>query len=115
LENGVDIVARASFAQRYGIATHGIFERWRRRDDRRVKRCRTRLVGLVALAGSRAPLFDWQARFLERCIRRGAVVPAIRRQIGSLRPAVVVSTSSMVRDEQLYVLAARDLGVPTLG
>jgi hypothetical protein len=72
------------------------------------------VLGLAA-AGSRDRLFRWQVAADRRLARARWNLAPILAQLRTLRPDLVVSTSCVVRDEVPYLLAAAELGIPTLG
>jgi len=106
---------RASFARRYRISTYRIFNRWMRRDDGPWQEIRYAAIEVLSLLGSRQPLFGWQVRNHERLYRRSRDLGPVIRQLEGIQPSLVVSTNCQFSDEFPYLLAARDLGVPTLG
>jgi hypothetical protein len=111
----LDALLRASFCRRYDISSFSIFNRWLRRDDSAWQRIRNTLVDALSTVGRRDPFFHWQIRFLESVVRRTRDATAIREQLQALRPALLVSTSCIVRDEDPYIMIAKDLGIPSLG
>ena len=111
----LDALLKASFGLRHRLASPAIFDRWQRRNDTPWQRFRSRAVGWGAVAGSVDPLFRWQLALNERITRQSRDLAPARQQLAELAPDLVVSTSSVVRAEEPYLLAARDLGIRTLG
>ena len=111
----LNAVLRASFARRHRISTYRIFNRWRRRHDGPWLRTRNAVVELLSLVGSREQFYSWQVRASEVRYQRSRDVAPIVRQLTDIRPTLVVSTNCQMSDEVPYLLAARELGVPTLG
>jgi hypothetical protein len=111
----VSALLHASFGQRHDIASYRIFGRWRRRDASRWQQLRyDGLRGLATVTG-RQPFYGWQVRYLERACLRTPAAAEVVEQLQRLRPTLLVSTSCVVSDEVPYILAARRLGIPTLG
>lgn len=111
----VSALLHASFGQRFGIASYRIFGRWRRRDASPWQRLRYQGLRALASVTGLQPFYGWQVRYLERVALRSAAAGEITAQLQRLRPSLVVSTSCVVSDEVPYILAARRLGIPTLG
>jgi hypothetical protein len=111
----VTALLHASFGRRYRISTYEIFSRWRQRDAAAWQRFRHRLLRGLTLVTSRQPFYRWQIGYLERDCLRAPKTAAVVRQLEQLRPTLLVSTSCIVSDELPYILAARQLGIPTLG
>lgn len=109
------VVRHAAFAERHGIRTHRIFDRWRRRDQARARRLWAGAVRGLAVATARDPLYEWLGRAERRLARGRWELEPIMAQLRSLAPRLIVSTSCVVRDEAAYLLAAERLGIPTLG
>ncbi len=115
LPYAISALLHASFGQRFGIASYRIFGRWRRRDATRWQQLRYEWLRGLATVTGREPIFGWQIRYLERVALRSDAAREITAQLQRLRPSLVVSTSCVVSDEVPYILAARRLGIPTLG
>jgi hypothetical protein len=111
----VSALLHASFGQRFGIASYRIFGRWRRRDATALQHARYQGLRALASIAGLDPFFGWQVRYLEGVALRSAAAAEITAQLNRLRPSLVVSTSCVVSDEVPYILAARRLGIPTLG
>jgi hypothetical protein len=105
----------ASFARRYGLAAPGILSRWQNRDKAAWQRTRDRIVNLISPITSREPFYSWQVasaeRFMERTRDMGRVVDHLRE----LQPRLLVSTDCTAAAEMPYILAARRLGISTVG
>ena len=106
---------QASFARRYGLGASAILSRWQNRGKTAWQRTQDRAVDLVSIVTSRQPLYGWQVasmeRFMERTRDMGPVVDHLRE----LQPRLLVSTHCTVAAEIPYILAARRLGIPTVG
>lgn len=109
------VVLHASFARRHRLSTYPIFNRWRRREQAPARRLWSAAVQGLAAVGARDPLFRWQTAADRRLTRSRRNLAPIVAQLRSLSPDLVVSTSCVVRDEAAYLLAAEELGIPTLG
>lgn len=109
------VLQHAAFAERHGIRTHRIFDRWRRRDQSRARRLWSGAVRGLAVATARGPVYEWLGRAERHLGRRRWELEPIMSQLRSLEPRLIVSTSCVVRDEAAYLLAAERLGIPTLG
>jgi hypothetical protein len=109
------VVLQASFAARHGLTTYRIFNRWRRRGQPPLRRFWNATVQGLAAAGAKDPLFRWQVAADRRLTRARRNLAPIVAQLRALAPDLVVSTSCVVRDEAAYLLAAQELGIPTLG
>lgn len=109
------VVLQASFASRHGLTTYGIFNRWRRRGQQPLRRLWNATVQGLAALGANDPLFRWQVAADRRLARTRRNLAPIVAQLSALAPDLVVSTSCVVRDEAAYLLAAEELGIPTLG
>ncbi len=107
---------RESFARRHGVSTQRIFDRWRRRlQGHRAPTLRSAAIGALALLGSRGPCYRWQLEALERRTRRLLDLSQVREQLESIKPDLLVSTACVAYGEFPYLLAAPELGIPTLG
>lgn len=104
----------ASFARRHTIATHGVFGPWMRRHLGPLDRLRHAGLELLSVIGSREPFYSWQGRMVEQRLRRATEVAPMIEQLRDLRPALLVSTTCVVRDEYPYLVAAEVLNIPTL-
>jgi hypothetical protein len=109
------VVLQASFASRHGLTTYRIFNRWRRRGQPPLRRVWNATVLGLAAVGAKDPLFRWQVAADRRLTRSRRKLAPIVTQLRALAPDLVVSTSCVVRDEAAYLLAAQELGIPTLG
>jgi hypothetical protein len=111
----LNALLRASFARRHHISTYRIFNRWILRRAGLWHKTRTAVIEALSLAGSREPFYSWQVRNWESLYTRSRDIGAIRRQLRVLEPSVLVSTNCQMSEELPYLIAARELGVPTLG
>ncbi len=111
----LNALLRASFARRHRISTYRILSRWTPRTEKPWPMARDAVIELLSLPGSRQPFYGWQVRNWERRFRKSRDLGRVTRQLQDLQPSVVVSTNCQMSDELPYLLAARDLGVPTLG
>lgn len=106
---------RASFFRRYGISTDRVCNWWYRRNAGLRSRLWDAVIDLAAVPASRDPLFRWQMAALDRLKRRTWDLGPARRLLKELRPAVVVATSCVMWVEEPFLMAARELGIVTLG
>lgn len=111
----INLLVNASFARRHALTTYGIFRAWRGRDESPARRARHATVRVLAVLGCREPFFSWQVRAQERFRHALPERRAVEDHLRALRPALLVSTSCVVRDEVHYIGAAHALGIPTLG
>ena len=109
------VLLQASFASRHRLTTYRIFNRWRRRGQAPARRLWNAAVLGLAAAGSSDRLFRWQVAADRHLTRARWNLAPIVAQLRALRPDLVVSTSCVVREEAAYLLAAAELGIPTLG
>jgi hypothetical protein len=106
---------RASFFRRNGISTDRVCNWWYRRNQGLRGRIYDALIDGAAIAGSRDPLFGWQMAALDRLKRRMWDLEPTRRLLRAQRPSVVVATSCVMWVEEPFLIAARELGIVTLG
>ncbi len=106
---------RASFARRHRISTYRILNRLRRQNEGARPGVRNAVLEALSLLGSRDPFYGWQVRAAEALFRRSRDLGPATRQLQETEATLVVSTNCQISDELPYVLAARDLGIPTLG
>jgi hypothetical protein len=106
---------RASFFRRNGISTDQVCNWWYRRNSGWRSRLGEAVINLAAIAGSRDPLFGWQMTALDRMKRRTWDLGPARRVLQDFRPSVVVATSCVMWVEEPFLMAARELGIRTLG
>ncbi len=105
----------ASFSRRHDVNFRRILGPWSRRHDGPWLIARHVAVEALSVIGSREPLYSWQIRYRERWIRRTRDFGPIIHQLKQLRPLLVVSTNSQFSEEHPYIMAAQELGIPTLG
>lgn len=111
----MDVVQRASFFRRHRLATHRLTSWWYRRGESSLNRLQHELLETLALPGSRSPFYRWQMNYMARLRRASWDLRPIREQLGAIRPSLVVATSCINLAEEPFLLAAADLGIPTLG
>jgi hypothetical protein len=73
------------------------------------------VVEALSVPGSSPIGLRWQVAYLERFVRRRRDLSNVRAQLAALRPDVLISTACIAGEEHPYLLAARDLGIRTLG
>src|SRR5205814_9785671 len=86
-----------------------------RRNDRLWRVARHAATEVLSLLGCHEPFYSWLIRRRDRRVRRTRDFGPISGQLTGLRPALLVSTNSQYFEELPYVIAARELGIPTLG
>lgn len=106
---------RASFARRHGLAASAVLAEWQSRDRTTWQTARDRVVTLLSRIAWRQPFYDWQVRSAERFLERTRDMGPVVEHLRDLRPRLLVSTHSTVAAEMPYILAARRLGIPTVG
>lgn len=111
----LDALLRASFCRRHRLATYPVLSRWERVNATPWQQVRNVAVEVLGTVGAAEPFLRWQVANLERMTRRTRDLDAAREHLGALRPVLLVSTACIDRAEEPYLLAARDLGIPTLG
>ncbi len=111
----LDVLQRASFYRRFDLASDRITLWWYRRNDSPWQRGRFAAVESLAVVGSRSPLYEWQLARMAALKRRVWDLTPARDAIERLQPSVVVATSCISPAEEPFLMAARDLGIPTLG
>lgn len=109
------VVLQASFASRHGLTSYRVFNRWQRRGQSPARRVWNAAVQGIAAVGAKDPLFRWQVAADRQLTRARRSLDPITAQLRALAPDLVVSTSCVVPDEAAYLLAAQELGIPTLG
>ncbi|HET7604193.1 MAG TPA: oligosaccharide flippase family protein [Gemmatimonadales bacterium] len=111
----LDLVHHGAFFARYRLNNDALTMWWYRRGEARPRRL---VVTLLERAGA-AIGPTWMYRYVERStdwIRRHAWdLEPHREELRRHSPSVVVATSGIDELEEPYVMAARDLGIPTLG
>ena len=109
------LLLQASFARRHRLQSFPIFSRWKSRDESPWLGARRRVLTALAVIGAREPLYGWQIRSMNARRRGLTERAAVRAQLRRIAPTLVVSTNCQFVAEEPYLLAARDLGIPTLG
>jgi O-antigen/teichoic acid export membrane protein len=113
--SALDVVQRASFFRRFNLCSDRVTRPWYGRHDGPWRRAAAALMELAAVPGSRAPFYGWQLACLGQAKRAAWDLSAARRTLATLQPSVVVATSCISQDEEPYLHAAREFGIPTLG
>ncbi|HJP57244.1 MAG TPA: hypothetical protein VJ847_09485 [Gemmatimonadales bacterium] len=109
------IIQNASFYRRHRLTTDRLTQWWYRRHEGVWRRVQYGMLEAAGAVGAWDPLYRWQMRRLETLRLAGGDMAAVRRSLASARPSLVVATSCINPIEDLFLAAARDLGVPTLG
>jgi hypothetical protein len=109
------LLLQASFARRHRLQSFPIFSRWKARNESAWLSARRRLLTTLAFIGAHEPIYGWQIRSMNARRRGLTERAAVRAQLRSIAPALVVSTNCQFIAEEPYLLAARELGIPTLG
>jgi len=115
LLSAIDVVQRASFFRRYGLTNDRVTLWWYRREDSPVARLGMSAIESLSIVGARSPFYEWQLTWMDRLKRSTWDLGPARSALESMQPAVVVATSCIRQIEEPYVMAARELGIPTLG
>jgi O-antigen/teichoic acid export membrane protein len=110
-----DVVQRASFFRRFGLCSDRVTRRWYGRDDSAWRKAGSALVEMAGVVGSRTPFYQWQLAAIATLKRRAWDLGPARRMLAELQPSVVVATGCISQVEEPFLLAARELGIPTLG
>jgi len=108
-------IIHASFCRRHRVNFLRIYGRWWRRNDRPWPVARHAATAALSLLGCHEPFYSWLIRRRDRRVRRTRDFDPIHRQLAELQPSLLVSTNSQYFEELPYVIAARELGIPTLG
>ncbi len=111
----LDALLRASFCRHHGLSSYRVFNRWRREAETPWQRARNVVVDLLSVPGSEARVLRWQIANLERLTRHTRNLDPVRAHLAGLRPDLVISTACIAGSETPYLMAARDLGIPSLG
>jgi hypothetical protein len=107
------VLARA-FSRHHGLASHDLYRDWFGRHDGAAARGRTAVVEALGTLASASGSLAMLRRLAERQYRGAFDLTAMRSQLAALAPRMLWSTSCHSALEYPYVLAARDLGIPTL-
>lgn len=110
-----DMVQRASFYRRFALTSDRMTLWWYRRNLPWAERAAYATFESLAVLGSRSPFYEQQLAMMQRAKRRAWDTADARRELDQVRPAVVVATSCIDQIEEPYLMAARDVGIPTLG
>lgn len=113
--SAVDVLQHASFYRRHHLTSGRIMAWWYRPSESVWKRMQHAVIDTLAIAGGLSPFYQWQMALIEPLQRRIWALAPVVKQLQRLRPALVVATSCVSRLEEPFLLAARDLGIPTLG
>ncbi|HEU5040737.1 MAG TPA: hypothetical protein VFT84_07955, partial [Gemmatimonadales bacterium] len=111
----MDVVQRASFFRRHRLATNRATLWWYRREAGFVNRMQYAALASLGIPGSREPFYTWQMRYLQRLRRAAWDIGPARAQLEAIRPPLLVATSCIHQAEEPFLLAAQELGIPTLG
>ena len=114
-QQAMQVVQRASFFRRHRLATNRATLWWYRREMGILNRIQYSALASLGIPGSREPFYTWQMRYMERLRRAAWDIGPARAQLEAIRPALVVATSCIHQAEEPFLLAARELGIPTLG
>jgi len=106
---------QASFARRYGLEASAILAEWQNRDKAAWQRTRDRIVNLISPITSRQPFYTWQVASAEHFVERTRNMGPVLDHLREIRPRLLVSTHCTVATEMPYILAARRLGISTVG
>jgi hypothetical protein len=109
--NGV--IAEA-FSRRHPEMSHALYRAWWRRHGSVTDPFRTTLLETLGRMAASDGILALLQRAAEAHYRRSWDLEPIRRRLRELAPRFLWSTTSTSRFELPYVLAARDLGIPTL-
>lgn len=107
------LIAEA-FIRRHPEMSHALYRAWWHRRGSMTDRLRTALFGALGRMASSDGTLALLQRAAEAHYRRSWDLEPIRRRLRELAPRLLWSTTSTSRFELPYVLAARDLGIPTL-
>ena len=113
--SALDVIQGASFFERFGLCSDRVTRRWYGRGDRPWRRAGASVVALAGVVGGRAGFYRWQLACIARLKRHAWDLGPARHRLAELRPSVVVATSCISRVEEPFLMAARELGIPTLG
>ncbi len=108
-------IQRASFFRRYHLNNDRVTRWWYFRNVSLWEKIRNQAAQALSIVGSHDPFFGWQNEALQHSKYQQWNFEQAREQLKQLRPSLVVATSCVIWAEEAYIMAARDLGIPTLG
>ncbi|HEY2798075.1 MAG TPA: hypothetical protein VGK26_09315 [Thermoanaerobaculia bacterium] len=103
-----------AFSRRHPEMSHALYRAWFRRNGSVADPLRTGLLEMLGRMTASDGMLALVLRAAEAHYRRAWDLEPIRRRLRELAPRLLWSTTSTSRFEMPYVLAARDLGIPTL-
>jgi hypothetical protein len=103
-----------AFSRRHPEMSHALYRAWFRRHGSVADPLRTTLLETLGRMAASDGMLALLQRAAESHYRRAWDLEPIRRRLRDLAPRLLWSTTSTSRFELPYVLAARDLGIPTL-
>lgn len=110
----VGVLAEAAFTHRARLQSSRLFGRFSARRQHRLRLAQSVIGGAGAVLAY-DPMYKWISALDSRRTLQRPGMEAVRHQLQSLAPDLVVSTACVVPDEAAYVRAANELGFPTLG
>jgi hypothetical protein len=110
----VNGVLASAFARRNGIESYSLYRTWFGRADSSPERLRRVAVDVAGAFAASRPAIGLLSRSAESLYRSAHDLSPIREQLGRLNPRMLWSTTCTSPLEYPYVLAARDLGIPTV-
>jgi hypothetical protein len=109
------MITEAAFMHRAKLRSSRLFARFSARAQPVSRWLTQSAVAGAATIVARNPMFEWASALERKRALRRPGMEAIRRQLRSLAPDLVISTACVVPDEAAYVRVANELGLPTLG
>jgi hypothetical protein len=103
-----------AFSRRHPEMSHALYRTWFGRHGATADPFRTTVLSTLGSLAASDGMLSLLQRAAEAHYRRAWDLEPIRRRLRELSPRLVWSTTSTSRFELPYVLAARDLGIPTL-
>lgn len=104
----------AASSARYRSRSYPIYRRWLSRHASWRERVRTNFINLLALVAAPPWIYQRLLQLQERLYRRAYDFQAVEQQLRSLAPDWLWSTVSVATEEQPYIFAARELGIPVV-
>jgi hypothetical protein len=111
----IDAVLTSGFWRRRGVGSHRVYQRWWLRHATRREQLRNRFIdGAGKVAGRSEELLTTLQAMSAMLYRRTHDLQPVRDQLSALRADALWSTVCVSPLEYPYLLAARQLGIPTI-
>jgi hypothetical protein len=111
----LNAVLHGAHARRFDLNYRGILHRWERERSGRALNARDVAVEAFSMVVAWGPLLRRLVQFREWLFNHDRDLSPVVEQLQHLRTDLIVSTNCQFSEERPYVVAARALGIPTLG